>query len=286
MASIGYSKQQKSPRGAVGDGDAGLFFRIGLGYLTIFLLIAIAYLAWQWLHGAIDGSAAALFLGVPWFGGLGAVTISLYGVFRHNQRWHKEWNYWHVARPLVGMVLGTMSCLILFGVVRMTDPDAAAVQELPTGGYAQVPYFVLSFIVGFREATFRKLITKATDLMLGGPDESAGRLRLSAQESVDFEDVPVDGTVPRIVEVAYGHANSDDDDAEEAVPITTRIVPAASPFKAELAEEHSRIQVGGVRAIPVVFTPGAEGAATATLIIDGPGESVVVPLSGRGVAKG
>lgn len=31
-------------------------------------------------------------VGVPWFGALGATTLSIYGVFDHNTEWDTSWN--------------------------------------------------------------------------------------------------------------------------------------------------------------------------------------------------
>lgn len=140
-----------------------------LGLSTLYLGILVALLIgrwrnWQLIRDLPDPIAGIIPLAVPWFGALGAVAISLYGVFDHTARndWKKEWNYWHVGRPMMGALFGTIAFLIFVGVINATGSN-------PTfDGSARdlIPYFVLAFLVGYREATFRDLIKRATDLLL------------------------------------------------------------------------------------------------------------------------
>ena len=53
---------------------------------------------------------------IPWFGALGAVLIGLEGGFMHNKEWDSKYNYWHIARPIIGAVLGFVAFFI-FGAV-------------------------------------------------------------------------------------------------------------------------------------------------------------------------
>ena len=48
-------------------------------------------------------------LSVIWFGMLGAVLCSLQGIIQHGDDFDPSFNYWHVARPLVGAIVGLMS---------------------------------------------------------------------------------------------------------------------------------------------------------------------------------
>jgi hypothetical protein len=67
------------------------FFVLGLVYLALLLLLAIGREARFWfLDDLHDPIAGVLPLGVPWFGALGAVTLSLYGVFDHNDHWDRN----------------------------------------------------------------------------------------------------------------------------------------------------------------------------------------------------
>lgn len=155
----------------------GFFFWLNLGYLVVLLLLPLFRAADLLFVQRIPDPVGDLIpIGVPWFGALGAILISLYGVWDHNQEWDPKWNYWHIARPVAGVALGTIAYLIFIGVINATgatptigttltgDPSpqetAAPVQNL-------VPYYVIAFLVGFREETFRDLVRRATDVLLG-----------------------------------------------------------------------------------------------------------------------
>jgi CDP-diglyceride synthetase len=126
------------------------------------------------------------------------VTLSLYGVFDHNDHWDPKWNYWYIARPLVGIILAIIAYFIFITLINSTGltprtsattttsttlgptttaiPTTSATPTAPptgqTGGNATGPstlllYYVLAFIVGFREDTFRSLVKRAADVLLG-----------------------------------------------------------------------------------------------------------------------
>src|SRR5205814_7605200 len=94
-------------------------------------------------------------VGVAWFGALGAVLISLTGVFEHEHDWDASYWPWHVARPLVGVAVGVVSVLIM-------QAGILAVGSTPTK--TDVPknllYYLVAFLVGYREETFRELIKR------------------------------------------------------------------------------------------------------------------------------
>jgi hypothetical protein len=74
-------------------------------------------------------------LGVPWWGALGGMTISFTGIFRNADRWQTRYELWHIARPFLGAVVGSVSYLI----------------------------FIVAFVTGYREDIFRELLKRATD---------------------------------------------------------------------------------------------------------------------------
>lgn len=107
--------------------------------------------------------------GALWFGAVGAVLASWAGIFRHNADWQNSYNYWHWARPAVGAILGGISVLMLTVLLNATNSGTTN-PGTPAGTHSRTLFFVLAFIVGYREATFRSLIGKITDLVLGpGP---------------------------------------------------------------------------------------------------------------------
>jgi hypothetical protein len=143
------------------------FFWLSMVYTGLLLIIAAIYnvrhpedTTWKW--------GGVLPIAVPWFGALGAVTISLEGVFLWNSQWDNKYNYWHLARPLFGAVLAIVAFFIF--VVLMTASGAPPkILDGPNGTPTPkdfIIFYVVAFLVGYREETFRELIKRATDLIL------------------------------------------------------------------------------------------------------------------------
>ena len=103
---------------------------------------------------------------IPWFGAVGAITISLQAVFeRRGDKWDSTFNYWHLGRPLIGAVLGIMSFLILSVIVALAGSTPPSPDNAPNVMNVTI-FEVLAFIVGYREETFRHLLKRVTDLIL------------------------------------------------------------------------------------------------------------------------
>jgi len=154
------------------------FFWLGVVYMVLLFMAAIVYYILPirerpYVLGGI------LPIAVPWFGAIGAVTISLEGVFnRKDDPWDPRYNYWHIGRPLFGAVLGVVS---FFMFVLLANASGAQVAFLnpkaPAPGSADrstpVVFYVVAFLVGYREETFRELVKRATDLILKPGEKSA-----------------------------------------------------------------------------------------------------------------
>ena len=82
------------PKGRIPQKGTGFFFWYGIICVAALLLLALWY-SWAYdetrcllnafcvTFSEFDPVGGLLPLGVPWFGALGGVTISLYGVFDH-----------------------------------------------------------------------------------------------------------------------------------------------------------------------------------------------------------
>lgn len=113
---------------------------------------------------------------VPWFGAVGAALLSLTGVFDHRGRnWKPAYCYWHWSRPLVGAIVATVSVLIFqSGILAVggqlptqtTGTDATTTTK-------NLLYYVIAFVVGYREDIFRQLIRRLADVILTPPAEAA-----------------------------------------------------------------------------------------------------------------
>jgi len=114
------------------------------------------------VQGLLHIKLGSLPVGVVWFGALGAVLISLTGIVEHAGDWNPEFNLWHLSRPLVGAALAVVAVLILQAGVLATGTKPSAPAEVPQN----LLYYLVAFLVGYREETFRDLIKRLVDLIL------------------------------------------------------------------------------------------------------------------------
>lgn len=139
-----------------------------MGYLFLLFAIFIAYEESVWLRTNIPARLGQLPVGTIWFGALGAVMISHTGIFLHRYDWKSGFEEWHVARPFLGAVIGPIGCLLLIVIIDAANRHASSPD--PTF------YDVAAFLVGYREETFRLLIKRGTDVLLGSEvGKGAGR---------------------------------------------------------------------------------------------------------------
>lgn len=145
-------------------GSAAAVFALQIVYLTILAALAIVYFTNRSLIDLPD-SIGPISVAIPWYGALGAVLISLVGVTQHRRNWDPSYRFWHWARPLLGASFGSISVLIF-------QAGILAVGTTPQTGSANggtVPkdllYYLVAFVVGYREETFRELIKRLADVI-------------------------------------------------------------------------------------------------------------------------
>lgn len=143
--------------------DRTWFFLVESGYLLVLGAILVAYETSGGMRAALPARLGELPVGVPWFGAVGGTLISLTGVFKHSRDWDEHFALWHYARPLVGAFLGSVGALMFLVIV-----DAAAIRSTAPNGAV---YEVIAFLLGYREATFRSLLQRATDVLLSPGDK-------------------------------------------------------------------------------------------------------------------
>ncbi len=133
-------------------------------YLIILLAIGLIYVTdlHKLLTFPLPDSFGSLPVGVPWFGALGAVIISLSGMVDHRNDWDNSLIFWHLTRPLIGASLAIISVLIFQAGIL-----AVAASPNPTPGVPQnLLYYLIAFLVGYREEVFRDLIKRLADVIL------------------------------------------------------------------------------------------------------------------------
>jgi hypothetical protein len=227
-------------------------FWLALVYLTVILVVGVLFFVKRELLIFVPESFGPLAVGIPWFGALGAVMISLTGVFEHEHDWDTSYWPWHVARPLVGAALGVVSVLIMQagvlsvngtiqqpgstsqptstqtgaaatpGPVAKPSPTttpapastasptpAASPTSTPQGSSTPVPptnskgpgssnllYYLVAFLVGYREETFRELIKRLVDVVLSPGNAATPAPSIHAVSPVSVpHNAPTDVTI-------------------------------------------------------------------------------------------
>jgi hypothetical protein len=143
----------------------GVFF-LQLLYLAVLGALAGMYFNNVLIHRTTLGT---LPIAVPWWGAVGAVTLSLTGVFDNRRTWLPSYAYWHWARPFVGVVLSSFAVLAFQAGVLAVGKDLKPAPGVTNS--QNLLYYVVAFIVGYREETARNLIQRVADVIIG-PGES------------------------------------------------------------------------------------------------------------------
>jgi hypothetical protein len=141
--------------------------RVSIFIVQIFWLVLLGSLAAVFFINRslilLPDSLGSVPVAVVWFGALGAVVISLTGIVEHAHDWDESYALWHLSRPLVGASLAVVGVLIL-------QAGVLAIGSTPNATTAGVPknllYYLVAFLVGYREETFRELIKRLVDLIL------------------------------------------------------------------------------------------------------------------------
>ena len=134
-------------------------------YLLILFAAALVYLLDPLgpLHARIGASFGPLPVGVPWFGALGAVIISLSGAFDHRNDWDPSWQLWHLSRPLLGVSLAIVAWLTFAaGILAVGSSTSPQNVTAPSN----LLFYLIAFIAGYREELFRELIKKVADVII------------------------------------------------------------------------------------------------------------------------
>lgn len=128
---------------------------------SIYILLAaggaLAYYHWAWLQHLIPKQLGPVPVGVPWWGVIGGLTISFGGIVKYRRSFDTSMAIWYVFKPFLSMIAAAASYLIIILLIRSTGTTVKA---------DAVTFYVLGFLVGYREETFRTLIKEATDLIL------------------------------------------------------------------------------------------------------------------------
>jgi hypothetical protein len=166
------------------DGTQRAIFITQLLYSGLLIGGLIAYVTWTHFRNYLPDPISIVPLGVPWSGALGAVTLSISGLVYHRTDWDRSYIYWHLSRPIIGAVMGGFAYLVVAAGVLASggSPSSSStgvVTATPSFHVTNLFYFVLAFLVGYREETFRDLLQKFADVLFG-PGNAAAKVPANA----------------------------------------------------------------------------------------------------------
>lgn len=132
-------------------------------YMLMLIAGLLIYINWPTFPAHVPAKLGPMPLAVPWFGALGAVLLSISGLVDHFGDWDSSFLAWHLLRPVIGAVMGSVGTLVVIsGVIASTGN-----KDLGTPISQTVLYDLVGFLIGYREETFRTLIKRFTDVVIG-----------------------------------------------------------------------------------------------------------------------
>lgn len=231
---------------------------------------------------ALRGSAEWPNVMSPWaaLGGLiGGVTISVVGISRHAHDWNpSRYAYWHLARPLLGLLTGSVAVLILLFVLKGVGGDGVKLFDPNRrfDGAAHGFMFVVAFVVGYREESFRELVKRVGDLLFVKKDDEDEASLTFLPGSLTLE-TTVGSTVTGHVLVA--NLSVTDLPGEP----TFTVVPTDGPLSVTPSTA-TTVAARSVVALQVTFAPVVTGTTTAVLVATAQGRQWSCGLTGEATA--
>ncbi|NYG05780.1 hypothetical protein BJ986_000267 [Phycicoccus badiiscoriae] len=246
----------------------GIFFAVNVISMSLLLVAVLVYssnpgptrLYWSFSFQSVVP------LWVPWAGALGGATISLVGIVKHAHDWDPDYYLWHIARPLLGGVCGTIGVLIVVLLIKSvtaspaTPPSGGSAAAVPVAydGPGIAILAVIAFVIGFREETFRHLIERVADVILGPGSATAKDIVAFVPRSLDLVTT---GTTPVSSTV---HLFNGSKDALGIAAASLVVEPSTAGFVAELQNEGA-VAPGDAASVTITWTPTGPGTVTAKL---------------------
>jgi hypothetical protein len=138
-----------------------LIFVVQIAWLLALAAGAAVYFLGKWPPELVN--LGSIPIGVVFFGAVGAVIISLTGIVEHADDWDPRFELWHLSRPLVGASLAVVGVLIVEAGVLAAGTNPAT--PVSGGAPKNLLYYLVAFLVGYREETFRDLVRRLVDLI-------------------------------------------------------------------------------------------------------------------------
>lgn len=252
-----------------------LFFAYWNDYVVFSQLAGLNVVQQLRDHDPIGGVVPAF---VPWAGALGGTTISLIGCVRHGRQWDVRMNIWHAVRPLLGAIAASVGFVILVLVLKTAAGTEFTTDEIPTNPASQGLFFIIAFILGFREGLFLKLVEKISEMILTTGDDDENVAFELNPDAVDFGQQHVGQPTSAVpIEVRLTKPTTG-----QLVVSSYRIPGSGSPFSASMTAANP--DTPRSRTIEVVFTPTDSEPAKGTVEVVVNGMVKSVSLQGTGVS--
>jgi hypothetical protein len=168
--------------------------------IALVALLLVAYLHFE-DHLPLPKSWGPMPLGVPWFGAVGAVLISLTATLDYTGKtWRASWELWHYSRPLVGATVAVLAVMVFMaGILAIGSDPTPGTDTTPRTITKNLAYYVIAFVVGYREKTFRELVKRVVDVIL-----APGETKKPEITSVTPPSIPMSGGMVSITGTGLG----------------------------------------------------------------------------------
>lgn len=272
--------------------SGGALLQWDLVILAIMVFLLLAWFQKWWDINTLPNPIGGMLpLVAPWAGALGGVAISIVGLASHFGDWGPRvdkkkravdhpgymqrigWNAWHVSRPFVGALFGSVAAMIVvfvFGTVGATEDGRLDPSPLGTAAV-----FAAAFIVGYRDGTFRDLAERVIDTLFGPGVTSDRSVSFDLSESnLDLGDTKINSHIDKVITITNNSTRLLRID-KPAVSGTGFSLPGAN-----------RITLGAnaTEEIKVRFAPTSAGDAEGVLVVKGGGREKTVSLKAKGVS--
>ena len=150
------------------EGLARQLLWIEFGYLAFLLLLA--YLAYKIPNAPPwRGLAKSLQIQTAWFGGLGGVTVGLFGIYSHikERDFDPKFKLWYICKPVMGAIFGWFVFLAYYVTllsVQGSQSNGIENRTLP---------FAIAFLAGFSERFTIKMIDRLMSVLTTWDEQSA-----------------------------------------------------------------------------------------------------------------
>jgi hypothetical protein len=221
---------------------------------VLLTLLAIDYIRQDPI--AIRRQIGVLPTPVIWFGALGGVLVSLSAVADRSAdgTWKDRWALWHLFRPVVGAIVGVIAVIVFQAGILSVGANPNPSQSTSGPPPQDLSYFIIAFVVGYRESAFRQLVATLVDTLFKTGSTKPAVDKVTPSGGPGGEVAIVGSGLGRVNKVAFGTAPPVD-----PTSVKDGYVMVTAPDRAT-ATQGSTFDATKPAAVPVVVD-GPDGTA-------------------------